>query len=166
MACYTAVLLAATAIPIWYTGRRHIPPIFVLSGVSTGCALQSLLLALGDPSPRTVKKLETFELIAALAEATMLLHYEAHAGELGKPLFRGPRGKRLKTWTLGLGIALPVLINLPSVLSRKPAHKPHRLRTLLASALVLAGGYVLRESMIAAGRDSADDPRAYMRHPE
>ena len=166
MACYTAVLISATAIPIWYTGRRHIPPIFVLSAASTGSAMQSALLAIGGSSPRTLKKLETVELIASLAEAATLLDFERHAGEVGRPLFRGARGKRLKTWTLGLGIALPALINLPSVLSRKPADAPHRLRTLLASALVLAGGYVLRQSMIAAGRDSADDPRAYLRHPE
>jgi formate-dependent nitrite reductase membrane component NrfD len=166
LACYTAVLVSATAIPVWYTGRRHIPPIFVLSAMSTGSAMQSILLAIGGPSPRTMKKLETIELVASLAEASMLLNFERHAGEVGRPLFRGMRGKRLKTFTMVLGIALPALINLPSVLSRKPAQKPHRLRTLLTSALVLAGGYVLRESVIAAGRDSADDPRAYLRHPE
>jgi formate-dependent nitrite reductase membrane component NrfD len=166
MALYTGVLLAATAIPVWYVGRRHIPAIFILSGTTTGCALQSALLALGEGAPRTAKRLETIELFAALAEAALLLDYERHAGETGKPLFSGARGKRLKTWTLGLGIALPALLNLPSVLSRKPAHRPHRLRTLAASALALAGGYVLRSSMIEAGRDSADDPRAYLRHPE
>jgi formate-dependent nitrite reductase membrane component NrfD len=166
MALYTGVLIAATAIPVWYVGRRHIPAIFVLSGTATGCAVQSLLLAFGDGAPRTAKKLETIELFAALAEAALLLDYQRHSGEAGKPLFSGSRGKRLRTWTLGLGIALPALLNLPSVLSRKPAHKPHRLRTLAASVLALAGGYVLRSSMIAAGRDSADDPRAYLRHPE
>ncbi|HTJ26194.1 MAG TPA: NrfD/PsrC family molybdoenzyme membrane anchor subunit [Candidatus Limnocylindria bacterium] len=166
MALYTGVLIAATAIPVWYVGRRHIPAIFVLSGTTTGCALQSALLAFGAPAPRTAKRLEMIELVAALAEGALLLDYERHAGETGKPLFTGPRGRRLKTWTLGLGIALPALLNLPSVLSRAPAHKPHLLRTLAASALALAGGYVLRSSLITAGRDSADDPRAYLRRPE
>lgn len=166
MALYTGVLLSATAIPVWYTGRRHIPAIFVLSGASTGCAFQNLLLALFGGSPRTAKKLETVELVASLAEAALLLDYERHAGETGKPLFTGKRGSRLKTYTLGLGIALPALLVLPSVLSRKPPTKHHRLRTLLTSSLALFGGYVLREALVYAGRDSADDPRAYLRHPE
>lgn len=166
MGSYTGVLIAATAIPLWYTGRRHIPAIFVCSALSSGAALQSLLLALTGGSPRTAKKLETVEFLASLAEAALLTAYERHAGELGAPLFRGKRGSRLKTWTLGLGIALPALLNLPSVLSRKPPTKHHRLRTVLTSSLALAGGYVLRDAFIAAGRDSADDPRAYLRHPE
>jgi formate-dependent nitrite reductase membrane component NrfD len=166
MASYTGVLLSATAIPLWFTGRRHIPAIFACSAASTGAALQNALLALTGGSPRTSKKLETVELIASLAEAALLLHWERSAGETGKPLFTGARGSRLKTATLGLGIALPALLMLPSLLARKPPRKQHRVRTLLAAAGALYGGYVLRESVVHAGRDSADDPRAYLRHPE
>jgi len=166
MACYTGVLLSATAIPVWYRGRRHIPALFVLSGAATGCALQNALIALTAGSPRTAKKLETIELVASLAEAALLWDYERVAGESGKALFGGERGRRLKTYTVGLGIALPALLSLPSVLSRKRPEKPHRLRTLLTAACALAGGYVLRECVVHAGRDSADDPRAYLRHPE
>jgi formate-dependent nitrite reductase membrane component NrfD len=166
MATYTGVLLSATAIPVWFSGRRHIPAIFVLSAVTTGCALQSLLLALTGGDDRTIKRLETIELVSSLGEIAMLRDYERRAGDAAKPLFKGPRGDRLRTWTFGLGIAVPALLNLPSVLSGRPAHKPHRLRTIVASALALAGGYVLREAFIEAGRDSADDPRAYLRHPE
>jgi formate-dependent nitrite reductase membrane component NrfD len=165
MASYTGVLLSATAIPVWFTGRRHMPAVFACSAATTGAALQSLLLALFGGSARTAKKLETVELFASLAEAALLLDWERRAGETGKPLFTGKRGSKLKTYTLGLGIALPALLSLPSVLSRKPP-KHHRLRTLLTAALALYGGYVLRESVVEAGRDSADDPRAYLRHPE
>jgi formate-dependent nitrite reductase membrane component NrfD len=166
MASYTGVLLSATAIPVWFTGRRHIPALFVCSAASTGAALQNALLALTGGSPRTSKKLEALELAASLAEAALLLHWERAAGESGKPLFAGARGARLRTVTLGLGIALPALLALPSLLSRKPHLKLHRLRSLIAAAAALTGGYVLRESVVDAGRDSADDPRAYLRHPE
>jgi formate-dependent nitrite reductase membrane component NrfD len=166
MACYTGVLLSATAIPVWYRGRRHIPAIFVLSGASTGCAVQNLLIALFGGSPRTSKKLETIEVLASLAEAALLLDYERAAGDPGKALFQGERGRRLKTYTLGLGIILPTLLSLPSLLSTKRPEKPHRLRTLVTAACALIGGYVLREAIVYAGRDSADDPRAYLRHPE
>ncbi|MBV9439389.1 MAG: polysulfide reductase NrfD, partial [Candidatus Eremiobacteraeota bacterium] len=166
MACYTGVLISATAIPVWYRGRRFIPAIFVLSGAATGCALQNALLALGRGSPRTAHKLELVESVASLAEGLLLLAYERTAGDPGKALFAGARGRKLKTYTLGLGIALPALLTVPSLLARRSPTKPHRLRTLLTSACALLGGYVLRESIVYAGRDSADDPRAYLRHPE
>jgi formate-dependent nitrite reductase membrane component NrfD len=166
MASYTGVLLSATAIPVWFTGRRHLPAIFTCSAASTGAALQNALLALTGGSPRTSKKLEVVELVASLAEAALLLHWERTAGDFAKPLFAGARGTKLKTYVHGLGIALPALLMLPSLLSRKPPAKLHRVRTLLAASCALYGGYVLRESVVHAGRDSADDPRAYLRHPE
>jgi formate-dependent nitrite reductase membrane component NrfD len=166
MICYTGVLLSATAIPVWYRGRRHIPAIFVLSGSAAGCALQNALIALFGGSPRTSKKLETIELLASLAEAALLWDYERAAGDPGKALFAGERGRKLRTYTLGLGIAVPTLLSLSSVLSKKRPEKPHRFRTLVTAACALIGGYVLRECVVYAGRDSADDPRAYLRHPE
>jgi formate-dependent nitrite reductase membrane component NrfD len=166
MASYTGVLLAATAIPVWFTGRRYLPAIFVCSAASTGAALQNALLAITGGSARTAKKVEFVELVASLAEAALLLRWERAAGDTGKPLFAGARGTKLKTSTLGLGIALPALLTLPSLLSRGRPAKRHRVRTLIAAACALYGGFVLRESVVHAGRDSADDPRAYLRHPE
>lgn len=164
MACYTGVLVSATAIPVWFTGRRHIPAIFVCSAVSTGAALQNGLLALSGGSARTAKKLAIVELFASCAEAVLLLHWRHSAGESAKPLFRGARGRRLERFTLVGGLALPALLLLPSVLSRRARHD--RILGLAAAAAALFGGYVLRESIVYAGRDSANDPRAYLRHPE
>ncbi|MEA2784661.1 MAG: hypothetical protein QOF71_765 [Candidatus Eremiobacteraeota bacterium] len=166
MASYTGVLLSATAIPVWFTGRRHLPAIFVCSAASTGAALQNALLAVTGGSARTAKKLELVELVASLAEAALLLHWERAAGPTGAPLFGGARGAKLRTATLGIGIALPALLMLPSLLSRTRPAKRHRVRAVVAAACALYGGYVLRESVVHAGRDSADDPRAYLRHPE
>ena len=55
-------------------------------------------------------------------------------------------------------------IGVPSLLNVIPVHA--RWKTLLASALTLFGGYVLRETLIEAGKDSADDPKAAARQPE
>jgi formate-dependent nitrite reductase membrane component NrfD len=165
MASYTGVLLSATAIPVWYRGRRHIPALFVASATTSGCALQNALTVLTNGSPRTSKKLETIETLAGLVEAALLLHYESVAGEPGRALFGGKRGRDLKTFTLGLGIAAPALLALPTLFARH-AERPHRVRTLAAAACALFGGYILRKSVVEAGRDSADDPRAYLRHPE
>jgi hypothetical protein len=38
-------------------------------------------------------------------------------------------------------------------------------KTLLASTLTLVGGYVLRETLIESGKESADDPRVSSRQP-
>jgi formate-dependent nitrite reductase membrane component NrfD len=164
MASYTGVLISATAIPVWFTGRRHIPAIFVCSAISTACALNSALLALHGEHASTIAKLERLEAVAAGTEALLLFDFERRAGDLGDALFTGATGKSLKTRTLALGIAVPLLLNLPSIFSKRPhGGTLSGLRTLVAAGLTLAGGFALRESMLAAGRTSADDPSAYLR---
>jgi formate-dependent nitrite reductase membrane component NrfD len=155
---YTGVLLSATAIPLWAIGKRYIPAFSVCSGVAGACATNAAALAFTDCNERTFAKLERLELVASVAELGLLLGFKRHAGELGKPMYEGERGEKLRTWTMGLGIAAPVLLNLIPVRARW--------KTLLASALTLAGGYVLRETLIEAGKASADDPKAAARQPE
>jgi formate-dependent nitrite reductase membrane component NrfD len=158
IAGYTGVLISATAIPVWAIGKRFIPAFSVCSGVAGACAANAAILALTDGSERTFRKLERLELVASLAELGLLLGFERHAGELGKPMYGGERGAKLRTWTMIAGIGVPSLLNVI------PVHA--RWKTLLASALTLFGGYVLRETLIEAGKDSADDPKAAARQPE
>jgi formate-dependent nitrite reductase membrane component NrfD len=159
IAGYTGVLVSATAIPFWATGKRYIPALSVCSGMVGACAANSALIALGPrPSHATLARLERFEMFVGAVELGLLFGFERHAGEIGRPMFGGARGKKLNTYTKLGGIVLPNLINL------LPIHS--RWKTLLASALTLTGGYVLRESLIEAGKDSADDPRAAARQPE
>jgi formate-dependent nitrite reductase membrane component NrfD len=158
IAGYTGVLISATAIPVWAIGKRFIPAFSVCSGVAGACAANAAILALTGGSERTFRKLERLELVASLAELGLLLGFERHAGELGKPMYGGERGAKLRTWTMIAGIGVPALLNLI------PIHA--RAKTLLASVLTLVGGYVLRETLIEAGKDSADDPKAAARQPE
>lgn len=167
MESYTGVLVSATAIPVWYTGRRHIPAIFAASAFNTACAWNMLVLALYGGRASTIRRLKRIETIAALCEAVMLLDYERRSGEAGNPLFTGEVGKKLKTYTLGLGIALPVIANVPAFFGkRKTRDRTPVIETVVVAALTLFGGFVLREAVILAGRASAEDPRAYLRHPE
>lgn len=159
VAGYTGVLISATAIPVWAIGKRHIPAFSACSGIAGACAVNAALLTLGgNTNPVTLRRIERFELAASLAEAGLLIDFRRHAGALGVPMFAGSRGRKLLLVTLLGGIAVP------SVLGVLPVHA--RWKTLLASALTLAGGYVLRETLIEAGKDSADDPRAASRQPE
>jgi formate-dependent nitrite reductase membrane component NrfD len=163
---YTGVLVSATAIPVWFSGRRFLPAIFVCSATSNACALHLALLALTPGSHlETMRKLERLEVVAAFGEAALLRAYRRSAGKLGAPLFRGAIGKRLHTGTGAIGIALPLVLNLVAGFSKRAHDGPaHRGRALLAAGLTLFGGFVLRQAVLAAGKASADDPRAYIDH--
>jgi formate-dependent nitrite reductase membrane component NrfD len=156
---YTGVLLSGTAIPIWGKGKYHIPAMSVASAISGACALNSIALSLNGGAGAAQHKLEKLEACSALLELAVLAHFRSYAGSTGKPMFEGSRGDRFRTWTIGAGIVAPLLLNLPSILSRNNGKKPSLLRTLAAGALTLAGGYILRETLIEAGKESADDPK-------
>jgi formate-dependent nitrite reductase membrane component NrfD len=158
IAGYTGVLLSATANPLWATGKRHIPALSVCSGVAGACAANNALLALFGGNVSTSRKLDRLEAVASLAELAVILSFRSHAREIGKPMFAGKRGAKLRSATLFGGILIPTLLNLV------PVHA--RWKTLVASGLTLAGAYVLRETLIEAGKESADDPRVSSRQPE
>ena len=157
IAGYTGVLISATANPIWATGKRHIPALSVCSGVAGACAANNAMLALFGGNASTSRKLDRLEATAGLAELAVLLSFRSHAGRVGDPMFAGKRGAKLRSATMLGGIALPTILNLV------PLHA--RWKTLIASALTLAGAYVLRETLIEAGKESADDPRVSSRQP-
>jgi formate-dependent nitrite reductase membrane component NrfD len=163
---YTGVLIAATAIPVWFSGRRFLPALFVCSATSSACALHLGLLALTPGRHgETFRRLERLEAVAAFGEAVLLRRYEQSAGRLGDPLFRGEIGKQLRSSVAWLGIALPTILNLSSGFAKNVEHGPaHRGRALLAAGLTLYGGFVLRRSILRAGKKSADDPQAYINH--
>ena len=163
---YTGVLVSATAIPVWFSGRRHLPALFVCSATSNACALHIALLALahGDHGV-SMSKLERLEVAAACAELAVLRAYQRHARSLGDPLFRGEIGRGLRSGTEIIGIALPLLLNLTSGFARKArVGRVHRGRALLAAGLTLFGGIALRRAVIRAGKKSADDPQSYINH--
>ncbi len=158
MSGYTGVLISATAVPVWAKGKRHIPAFSVCSGLAGACAVNAGILALTNGPETTIRKLERLELVASLAEAALLGDFKRHAGTLGAPMYDGSLGRRLRYVTGICGIALPSLLNALPV--------RNRWKTLLASALTLAGGYTLRYVLIESGKMSADDPRAASRQPE
>ena len=164
IAGYTGVLLSATAIPIWAKGKRHIPAMSVASGMGSACALQSLLLLDGE-NHQALEKLERFELAAASAELLIIFDFEKHAGEYGTPMFGGERGAQFRTLTLTAGLAVPIAINAFRLVF-KPRGSIGKLLTVASSTLTLVGGYILRQTLIESGKDSADDPRAGFAQPE
>ncbi|HET9030503.1 MAG TPA: NrfD/PsrC family molybdoenzyme membrane anchor subunit [Candidatus Aquilonibacter sp.] len=161
---YTGVLLTATANPFWGSGKRHIPSASVASGLASACALSSLLCVIeGNTQP--LHQLEQLEMIAGAAELLILTDFEKREPVYTKPFFGGARGKKLKTYTMAAGTLAPMALNLLGSIVKLP--KPiDALRVAAASVLTLVGGYVLRESLIEAGKESARDPHAAFRQPQ
>jgi formate-dependent nitrite reductase membrane component NrfD len=163
IAGYTGVLLSATANPFWASGKRHIPALCVSSGLSSACAL-STLLSLCENNERVAPKLERLEAAASLAELALLMHFERHARSYGTPFFKGTRGERMRTYTIAGGIIAPLALNAIGAIVKLP--KPaDAVRSAVSSVLTLIGGYVFRESLIEAGKASARDPRAAFVQP-
>jgi formate-dependent nitrite reductase membrane component NrfD len=165
---YTGVLIGATAIPVWFSGSRIIPAIFVSSATSTACAfsLAALTLIPGTKAS-ALRKIERLEIFSAALEFVLLREYRRRSGALGAPLFAGRIGQRLRARTELFGIIAPIVLNLPGALERgEHVSLSARARTLLAAGLTLAGGLVLRQCLLRAGKVSAADPRAYINHKE
>lgn len=163
VAGYTGVLLSATAVPLWGAGKRHIPAASVCSGFAGACALLSLASAIGG-SRRIAHKLERLEMIAGIAELAILYDFKRTAGSHGKPMFEGARGARLRAYTLQAGLLAPLVLNLFGTFVKLP--KPlDALRTTIASLLSLFGGYILRETLIEAGKDSTRELAGAYRQP-
>lgn len=163
---YTGVLLSATAIPIWAKGKYHIPAMCVCSGVAGACALHALLLSV-EHAPDTLARVDRMGALAGIAEAAIVLDFRQHAGDYGKPMYEGARGTAFRNVTLLAGVAAPLLLNLPSLIRKSNVHsKSSAYKTLLAAGLELVGGYMLRWTLIEAGKASADDPLVAFRQPE
>jgi formate-dependent nitrite reductase membrane component NrfD len=155
---YTGVLLAATAVPLWARSYLLVGPLFLTSALSSGTAAITVVLALarGTP-PATLRRLERFHLVALLADLGLLLAMRAHLGRrLARPLETGRIGLLFRGGVLGAGLLAPLAIQGWAAARGRES----RALSALASALVLAGGFLLRYVMVNAGRRSADDPRA------
>lgn len=161
---YTGVLLSSTANPFWGSGKRHIPAMSVCSGVASACALSSLLSTIeGNTEP--LHRLERLEMVAGAAEILILTDFERRHPEYTKPFFKGKRGEKLRTYTMMAGTLGPIALNLLGGAIKLP-RPVDALRVAAASILTLVGGYVLRESLIEAGKASARDPHAAFRQPK
>ncbi len=138
MTTYTGVLVGATAIPAWNRSVSVLPIHFAASGLG---AAVSLLELLGHDHPA----LNRLGVAAALAEiATGVVHelddHPAHA-----PLKEGSSGALVRAGGVLSG-PVPLLLRLFG--ARKAA-----------AVAAIAGSLITRYGWVAAGRESARDPR-------
>ncbi|MBM4439690.1 MAG: polysulfide reductase NrfD [Candidatus Rokubacteria bacterium] len=154
VAGYTAVLLAATNVPLWTRSRLLLGPLFLASAMSTGLAATRLAAeAAGGIAARTETRVKRAETLMTGAELALTAASVARLGRDARPLLAGGLGVLFHTGSVGLGMLAPLAL----------ARAGGRRSTLLAAALTLAGGGLLRYAVVVAGQRSADDPRAYFR---
>ena len=157
---YTGVLLGATAVPLWARNARLLGPLFLSSALSSACALIGLVLAcLPGRHEQSAGRLERAELLAAAGEAALLAAIHVHSGPLAAPMTSGRLGRLHAAGSVGAGLVAPLLIRVAG----RRLRLPPRLLTILASSLVLLGGYLVKHVVVEAGRASADDPTATFR---
>jgi formate-dependent nitrite reductase membrane component NrfD len=154
MSGYTGVLLGATAVPLWAKNAPLLGPLFLCSSLSTAASAMAALLARHkDVDAKSIVKLETVERVATGAEVGLLLASRARLGSTGAPVVEGRTGRLLRIGVIGAGIVVPAGLQAVNRRHARPLIQ-------IASALTLAGGFILRYVVVAAGRTSADDPHA------
>ena len=149
---YTGVLIALTSTPIWARNAVLMGPLFITSAMSTGLSAISFLLHLfGAGEEKTIEGLRRAEKGTLVLEGGLLAASLYAMGPWGKPLRTGKIG----AWFFGGTVVGGLLAPFALLQSRES-----RGRSLLASVLVLTGGYLLRRTIIDAGSLSARDPQA------
>ena len=150
MLSYPGVLLSTTSTPLW-SESRCLGALMACSSFAAAVSANSLALALsGDRRRESRRRLEALEKVAQLGETIALGSYLVTSRRTLKPLLKGRRGWQFWLGAVGAGLVLPALVR------SKEAGRSRR-KTILHSALSLAGGLALKWVLTQAGRDSAQD---------
>ena len=154
---YTGVLLGVTAIPLWAKNQFLLGPLFLSSAMSNAAAATSLVLALLRGTHDASKRIERIETVAMVAELSLAAATYANSGVvIGRPLRQGRLAQLFRWGVLSVGLGVPLLLQLRTLLGGKPS----RPLQIVSSLCTLAGGYTLRHVMTYAGPASAADPEA------
>ena len=143
---YTGILLSSYgARPLWNSSILGI--LFLVSGLSTASALVHMISKHAEES-RLLARADNLFIIAELIILGMyiinlLSSTEAHINAV-HILLNGPYAAGFWVFVVGLGLAIPLLIQSLEV-SHKIKH------TVVAPILVLAGGLILRYVIVNAG---------------
>lgn len=159
MGVYTGALLSGTSTPLWAAAPRLLSARFACSAVATAAAALSLAER-WNGDRRNCGKLDMLAMSASLAESVVARASERRYRELGVagPIEgSGPQALPLELSKV-VGHVLPLAcFALNALLPRKSPSLS------VAGALgVLAGGLLMRATIMHAGNQSAADPQAYL----
>jgi protein NrfD len=141
LAGYTGVLLNTTNLPVW-GNSPWISALFVFSGVSTGIALL-MLIARRVPGT-TFEKLSEADNYLMLFELVTLVVFLATLGRIGSVFIFGTPTVILFAIVIVVGLLAPLTLHW-----RPRLAGGIRTASMVASVLVLIGGFVLRWAVLA-----------------
>ncbi len=142
LAGYTGVLLNVSNEPVW-GDSPWVSALFLFSGVSTGIAA---LLLVGRRAPvTTVEKLSEADNYMMLFELISLVVFLVSLGAVGARFIYGAPTIILFAVVIVIGLLVPLAIHWRPRLAGGA-----RAASVLASVLVLVGGFVLRWAILAA----------------
>ena len=144
LAGYTGALSSDTPVPLWRAMRRTLPPLFLISGISSALALVNLG-SLTNHERRLIGRLGRVLDIAELVVTVAAEREAKQVAEVGATLEEGP-GARM--WKLSTTLTVGTL-----AMSLLPAGS-RAVRTLQA-AMGLAGSWALKAGVFEAGLTSA-----------
>ena len=161
MTSYTAALLAATSTPLWAAAPRLLAVRFASSAMATGAAALALVAAWSSDSAWLAGPLRNVAILALIVEfCTGVVSQRVYQNrDVDQPLRASPWGPIHRVGVQLVGTLLPIaLYILADVI---PTSAPTL--TATASLCVLAGGLLMRGSIVHAGNLSASRPEDYFR---
>jgi formate-dependent nitrite reductase membrane component NrfD len=153
LACYTGVLVANTALPLWQDARGWLPILFAASSASAAASVIELFYE-GPSATRITQIFGTVGRFAELAAARQVEAACCVVPRVGEPLRSGASGR---LWKLSGALTAASM-----VLSLIPGRRGWTQR--LAGGLGAAGSLCLRFAVHYAGQASARDARASFQH--
>jgi hypothetical protein len=146
LSTYTAVLIAATSVPVWHGARRELPFVFASSLAASAGSAAAILTPVEDAGP--ARRLAVSGAVAELVLTTVM---KRRLGSLlAEPYEKGVAGRyeKIARTLTGAGAALMAL-----------AGRKSRAASVAGGALVLAGAATERWAVFKAGFESARDPK-------
>jgi formate-dependent nitrite reductase membrane component NrfD len=151
LATYTGVLVANTAIPAWHDARRELPFLFGASALATAGGAATVLVPPSHAGPARRAAVG-----AAAVEVVLSALTHRRIGLTGEAYRTGTAAR------LGL---LARVCSLGGVLLLGRRGRRSRGAAVAGGSLVVAGGLAMRFAVMAAGRESARNPR-YVVEPQ
>lgn len=144
LASYTGVLLATTHLPVW-SSNPLLGALFLASAASTGIAAIALGLILTGQMPlEPMERLRQTDSLAIVIEIVLLVAFVILLGAAAQAILSGLNGIFLIGGSLLLGLIVPLVVELRT--------RNNRNMLLLASILILIGGFLMRTVIVMGGQ--------------
>lgn len=154
---YTGVVLSATATPLWAEAATTMGPIFLATSFSNGAASISLARTLTGSTSEDAGRLDEIEQISILSEIGLITYTTLKMKPEVRLAFIKSIHSKVFLLAVLIGQVIPFLVQL---FGGKRAAK-NRPLSALTSLIVLAGGLLLRYSIVEGGKATVEDPAAY-----